>query len=64
MKRTIEVIVEPNGRVAIEAMGFAGADCEKATAFLEQALGVAGERRKKPEYHKRALTRARQTVGE
>ena len=63
MKRSIEVIVEPNGRVAIEAMGFAGADCEKATAFLEQALGVVGERRKKPEYHKRALTKARQQVG-
>ena len=63
MKRTIEVIVEPNGRVAIEAMGFAGADCEKATAFLEQALGVVGDRRKKPEYHKLALIKARQQVG-
>ena len=63
MKRTIEVIVEPNGRVAIEAMGFAGADCEKATAFLEQALGVVGERRKKPEYHKRVTNRPRQQVG-
>ena len=63
MKRTIEVIVEPNGRVAIEAMGFAGADCEKATAFLEQALGVATDRRKKPEYHRKALHRPHQTVG-
>ena len=63
MKRTIEVIVQPDGQIAIEAMGFAGADCEKATAFLEQALGVVQERRKKPEYHKRALTQARQQVG-
>lgn len=63
MKRSIEVIVQTDGQVAIEAMGFAGPDCEKATAFLEQALGVAGERRKKPEYHKRVTNRPRQQVG-
>ena len=45
MKRTIEIIVQPDGQIAIEAMGFAGPDCEKATAFLEQALGVATDRR-------------------
>ena len=63
MKRSIEVIVQPDGQIAIEAMGFAGADCEKATAFLEQALGVTQTRRRKPEYHKRTLTRPRQQVG-
>ena len=63
MKRSIEVIVQPDGQIAIEAMGFAGADCEKATAFLEEALGVATDRRKKPEYHKRVTNRPRQQVG-
>jgi hypothetical protein len=63
MKRSIEVIVKPDGQVAIEALNFVGADCEKATAFLEQALGIAGERRKKPEYHKRASVKPRQQVG-
>lgn len=63
MKRSIEVIVQPDGQIAIEAMGFSGPDCEKATAFLEQALGVATDRRKKPEYHKRAQIKSRQQVG-
>ena len=63
MKRSIEVIVQPDGQVAIEAMGFTGADCEKATAFLEQVLGVIQNRRKKPEYHKRVSNRPRQQVG-
>jgi hypothetical protein len=50
--KTIEVVVAPTGGIKIEAMGFAGADCEKATAYLEQALGVVGTRQKKPEYHR------------
>jgi len=49
--RTIEVIVNPSGELTIEAMGFAGADCEKATAFLEKALGAINMKRKKPEYY-------------
>ena len=49
--KTIEVVVAPTGGIKIEAMGFVGADCEKATAYLEQALGVVGTRQKKPEYH-------------
>ncbi|MCX7008343.1 MAG: DUF2997 domain-containing protein [Kiritimatiellaeota bacterium] len=51
MKRTIEVVIGPAGELKIEAMGFAGADCEKATAYLEKALGVSKARQKKPEFH-------------
>jgi hypothetical protein len=54
MKRTIEVIIGPAGEIKIDAIGFKGADCEKATAFLEQALGVVGQKTKKPEFHQRA----------
>ena len=42
MKRTIEVTVSPIGDILIDAIGFKGADCEKATRFLEEALGVVG----------------------
>ena len=51
MSRTITVIVNPAGEIKIDAIGFKGADCEKATAYLETALGVIKERRKKPEYY-------------
>jgi len=65
MKRTLEVSIEPNGSIAIEAVGFKGADCEQATRFLEEALGVVGQRRKKPEYHqRRQLGQAQQLGGQ
>ena len=63
MKRTIEVTVSPRGDILIDAVGFKGADCEKATRFLEEALGVAGPRQKKPEYHQRGRTAQIQKLG-
>jgi hypothetical protein len=54
MAKSIEVIVQPTGEVKIDAVGFKGADCEKATAFLEKALGQTTSKQKKPEYHRRA----------
>ena len=63
MKRTIEVVVGPLGEIQIEAVGFTGTDCEKATAFLENLLGVVKEHRKKPEFYSQARTRNQQQVG-
>jgi hypothetical protein len=54
MAKTIEVIVSAAGEVKIDAVGFKGADCEKATAFLEKALGQVSTKTKKPEYHAQA----------
>ena len=62
-KRTIEVTVEPTGSIVIEAVAFKGADCEKATQYLEEALGVAGQRTKKPEYYQRTLHQHQQRLG-
>ena len=61
--RTIQVIVSPTGEIKIDAVGFQGADCEKATAFLEQALGRVSGKQKKPEYYRRILNKPRQAVG-
>lgn len=61
MAKTIEVIVQPTGEVKIDALGFKGADCEKATAFLEKALGQTMSKQKKPEYH--AQARNEQRIG-
>jgi hypothetical protein len=62
MKRTIEVVVSPVGDIQIDAVGFKGADCEQATRFLEEALGVISNRVKKPEYHASANTRTKQQL--
>ena len=52
MARTIEVIIQPDGSLKIDAVGFKGADCEKATRFLEQALGQVKGKQKKPEFYR------------
>jgi len=61
-KRTIEVIIAPDGTLVSEAAGFQGGDCEKATVFLEKALGVTGRREHKPEYYSKA--RRQQRIGQ
>jgi Protein of unknown function (DUF2997) len=63
-QKTIEVVVAPDGSIRIEAMGFQGADCEKATAFLEIALGVTGRKTKKADYFIRNTQRQEQKVGQ
>ena len=44
MNRTIEIIIGTTGEIQIDAVGFKGADCEKATAFLEAGLGRGREK--------------------
>ena len=61
MAKTIEVIVHRDGSLKIDAVGFQGADCEKATRFLEQALGRPTGKQKKPEYYRQ--TRREQRIG-
>ena len=55
----IIVDVAPDGAVTIDAVGYAGADCEAATRFLEEALGQVAERQYKPEHRRPNLTRTR-----
>ena len=64
MKRTIEIVVSTTGDISIDAIGFKGADCEKATKFLEEALGVTGRKVKKPEYHQQTTTGNQQRIGD
>ena len=62
MKRTIEIIVGPQGEIKIDAIGFKGPDCDQATKFLEEALGKVERKVKKPEYHQRAHNRQIQSL--
>jgi len=61
--RTIEVVVGPDGTLKIDAVAFQGADCEKATQFLEEALGQVSARQRKPEYQCRNRAVTTQRVG-
>jgi hypothetical protein len=61
-KRTIEIIIGVGAEIQIDAVGFKGPDCEKATKFLEEALGVVGRKTKKPEYHQRSTVRNQQRL--
>jgi hypothetical protein len=63
MNRPIEMIIGTTGEIQIDAVGFKGPDCEKATQFLEQALGVVGKTIKKPEYHQRSTRSNQQKIG-
>lgn len=62
MNRMITVIVNPAGEVQIDAIGFKGADCEKATAFLEQALGITQTRKRKADYYQAAVKKTQQVA--
>jgi Protein of unknown function (DUF2997) len=61
--KTIEIIIGTTGEIQIDAVGFKGPDCEKATQFLEEALGVVRQKRKKPECHQRSTRTNQQKLG-
>jgi hypothetical protein len=61
--RSIEIVIGPSGQLEIEAVGFKGSDCEKATAFLEKALGQITATHRKPEWHQRAIRQTQQRLG-
>ena len=60
--KTIEIIVQKDGSLKIDALGFSGPDCEKATRFLEEALGKQTGKQKKPEHYRQV--RRQQQVGQ
>src|SRR5262249_3213824 len=56
LMKQIIVEITPEGEVQIDAIGFKGTACEKATAEIEKALGLPATRKKKPEYHAQSNT--------
>ena len=62
-KRSIEVIVMPDGSLIIDTVGFTGPACDKATRFLEEALGRIASKQRKPAYNERNQTKSQQRVG-
>lgn len=52
----IEVIVAANGETKIETKGFAGAGCQEASRFIEQALGERCSEQLTVEFHQPTST--------
>lgn len=63
MNRSIEILIAPDGTLTIDAVGFKGTDCDQATKFLEQALGLTAEKQRKPEYHQTTRRQNQQRLG-
>lgn len=61
--KTIEILINTCGQLTINATGFSGSDCEKATAFLERALGRLAAKQRKPEWHQGNRRTNQQKVG-
>ncbi len=51
MPRIIEVTVAPTGETTVQTRGYAGTDCQQASKFLEQALGVVAADQKTAEFY-------------
>lgn len=51
--KTITVTIDRAGNATVETKGFAGSECEKATADLENALGARTSNVRTGEYHNR-----------
>jgi hypothetical protein len=64
MKKTLVIIVSPSGEIQMDAHGFQGIDCEKATRFLEEVLGKISHRAKKPEYYQKRRMGIQQKLGQ
>jgi hypothetical protein len=64
VSRHIHVRVSPNGEITVEAHGFQGKGCEAATKAIEDSLGKAGKRTRKPDYWRQSQGRQnKQQIG-
>jgi hypothetical protein len=59
----IKVIIDADGNVIMEGIGFKGTACDKAMSALEAAIGIQTSRVNKPEYAARPEIKAGQYVG-
>ena len=61
--KSIEILVGSSGDLRIDAVGFSGADCDKATAFLEEVLGKVAAKQRKPEFYRKSRRKLAQRAG-
>ncbi len=51
MPRIIEVIVSPTGEATVQTKGYADGECQQASKYLEQALGITTSDHKTAEFY-------------
>ena len=51
MRKTIEILVTPEGKTSVQTFGFTGSSCRDASLFLEKALGQAVGEQLTAEFH-------------
>ncbi len=62
-QKVINVVIGLNGEVEISAEGYKGKSCLEASKFLEEALGLTTDKRKKlPEYYQEETAVQKQTT--
>jgi uncharacterized protein YaiE (UPF0345 family) len=49
-RREIQFTIDDNGEVSIQVLGVKGAECEKLTREMEEALGIVKVRQHTSEY--------------
>lgn len=49
-RREIQFTIDDNGEVSIQVLGVKGAECEKLTREMEEALGIVKARQHTSEY--------------
>ena len=54
--KVIEIIISPQGEARVQTKGFAGAACQEASRFLEQALGQRTKEQLTAEFHQAATS--------
>lgn len=59
MARELNIEIDEDGNVTVDAAGFRGRSCKTVLAEVERLLGRAVERHDKPEIHLREDARAR-----
>lgn len=50
MAKVIEVVVSATGEITMQTKGYSGGECQQASKWLEQTLGVVTKDRKTAEF--------------
>ena len=49
--KSIEIVIDPQGKTTVQTKGFVGASCREASRFLEEALGQHTGEQLTAEFH-------------
>jgi hypothetical protein len=61
MAKLIEVVVSPTGETTMQTKGYVGAECQQASKWLEQSLGIVTKDRKTTEFFQTENTQEQET---